>query len=132
MVDATLHLLKVNLTYHESDHVLNLTYNLMCDGTRLEDIERLRSDVAYMNALNADLIPDATTTGDFTRRFTEADVIELMDCINAVRPSCGTHALPATWHGLSHLPQQRSIISRYWEARTLIHHQTGGSQELAP
>ena len=84
-IDARLQLLKVHLPYHESDHVLNLTYNLMCGGTRLEDIERLRSDVAYMNALNADLIPDPTTTGDFTRRFTEADVIKLMECINAVR-----------------------------------------------
>ena len=35
--------------------------------------------------LDADLIPDPTTAGDFTRRFTQADVIELMDCINAVR-----------------------------------------------
>ena len=85
LIDARLQLLKVHLPYNESDHVLNLTYNLMCGGTRLEDIERLRSDLAYMNALNADLIPDPTTTGDFTRRFTEADVIELMDCINAVR-----------------------------------------------
>ncbi len=39
-----------------------------------------------MNALNAKLIPDPTTAGDFTRRFREADVIGLMDCINAVRP----------------------------------------------
>lgn len=37
-----------------------------------------------MNALNADLIPDPTTTGDFTRRFTEADVNERMDCTSAV------------------------------------------------
>ena len=84
-IDARLHLLKAHLPYHESDHVLNLSYNIMCGGTRLEDIERLRSDVAYMNALDADLIPDPTTAGDFTRRFTQADVIELMDCINAVR-----------------------------------------------
>ena len=27
-----------------------------------------------------------TAAGDFTRRFAEADVIELMECINAVRP----------------------------------------------
>lgn len=85
-IDARLELLKTHLPYHESDHVLNLSYNIMCGGTRLEDIERLRSDVAYMDALNADLIPDPTTAGDFTRRFTEADVIELMECINAVRP----------------------------------------------
>ena len=84
-IDEKLKLLKVHLPYHESDHVLNLAYNVMCGGTRLEDIERLRHDEAYMNALNAKLIPDPTTAGDFTRRFTEADVIGLMDCINAVR-----------------------------------------------
>ena len=85
-IDQELELLKVHLPYHESDHVLNLAYNVLCGGTRLEDIERLRHDVAYMNALGADLIPDPTTAGDFCRRFTEADVIRLMGCINAVRP----------------------------------------------
>lgn len=85
-IDEGLQLLKVHLPYHESDHVLNLAYNVLCGGTRLEDIERLRHDAAYMNALGADLIPDPTTAGDFCRRFTEADVVELMDRINAVRP----------------------------------------------
>ena len=85
-IDANLELLKVHLPYHESDHVLNLAYNVLCGGTRLEDIERLRHDTAYMNAVGADLIPDPTTAGDFCRRFTEEDVIELMECVNAVRP----------------------------------------------
>ena len=85
-IDQQLHLLKVHLPYHESDHVLNLAYNVLCGGTRLEDIERLRHDTAYMNALGADLIPDPTTAGDFCRRFTEADVLELMEAINQVRP----------------------------------------------
>jgi hypothetical protein len=86
-IDDGLKLLKVNLPYHESDHVLNLAYSVVCGGTRLEDIERLRHDTAYMNALGADLIPDPTTAGDFCRRFAEPDVIELMERINAVRPS---------------------------------------------
>lgn len=85
-IDDRLELLKVHLPYHESDHVLNLAYNVMCGGTRLEDIERLRHDTAYMNALGADLIPDPTTAGDFCRRFTEDDVVTLMEEINAVRP----------------------------------------------
>ena len=85
-IDAGLELLKVHLPYHESDHVLNLAYNVLCGGTRLEDIERLRHDTAYMNALGADLIPDPTTAGDFCRRFTEPDVVSLMEAINAVRP----------------------------------------------
>lgn len=89
-IDADLDLLKVHLPYHESDHVLNIAYNVLCGGTRLEDIERLRHDVAYMNALDADLIPDPTTAGDFTRRFTEADVVTLMESINAIRPKLWT------------------------------------------
>ncbi len=86
-LNERLELLKRHLPYHESDHVLNLAYNVMCGGTRLEDIERLRHDTAYMNALGADLIPDPTTAGDFCRRFkTEAPVIELMEAINSMRP----------------------------------------------
>src|SRR4051812_37255244 len=85
-IDEDLQLLKVHLPYHESDHVLNLAYNVVCGGTRLEDIERLRHDTAYMNALGAQLIPDPTTAGDFCRRFAEADVARLMEAINSVRP----------------------------------------------
>jgi hypothetical protein len=89
-INDGLHLLKVHLPYHESDHVLNLAYNVVCGGTRLEDIERLRHDSAYMNAVGASLIPDPTTAGDFCRRFTEADVTALMEAINAVRPKLWT------------------------------------------
>jgi hypothetical protein len=45
-VNEQVPLLKVHLPYHESDHVLNLAYNVLCGGTRLEDIERLRHDTA--------------------------------------------------------------------------------------
>ncbi len=85
-IDGRLKLLKRHLPYHESDHVLNVAYNLLCGGTRLEDLGGLRHNVAYMDALDAQLIPSPTAAGDFTRRFAEADVIELMECINAVRP----------------------------------------------
>jgi hypothetical protein len=86
LINDRLQLLKRHLPYHESDHVLNLAYNVLCGGTRLQDIERLRHDVAYMSALGAELIPDPTTAGDFCRRFDETDVVELMEAINAVRP----------------------------------------------
>ncbi|HIC13992.1 MAG TPA: IS1380 family transposase [Gemmatimonadetes bacterium] len=87
LIDERIELLKVHLPYHESDHVLNLAYNVLCGGTRLEDIELLRHDTAYMNALGSDLIPDPTTAGDFCRRFDEQQIVELMECINAVRPA---------------------------------------------
>lgn len=86
LIDEQVELLKVHLPYHESDHVLNMAYNVVCGGTRLQDIERLRHDGAYMDALGADLIPDPTTAGDFCRRFDTDDVATLMEAINQVRP----------------------------------------------
>jgi Transposase DDE domain group 1 len=85
-IDAGLELLKMHLPYHESDHVLTLAYSVLTGGTRLEDVDRLRNDVPLMNGLGAKLLPDPTTTGDFLRRFTEADLVALMDAINSVRP----------------------------------------------
>ena len=85
MLDRTLHLLKRHLPYHESDHVLNLVYNIMAGHSRLEDLELLRQDEAYTDLLGAQRIPDPTTAGDFLRRFSETDIVALMDGINGIR-----------------------------------------------
>jgi hypothetical protein len=84
-IDERLHLLKQHKPYHESDHVLNLAYNIMCGGHCIEDLELLRNDEVYLNALGAERIPDPTTAGDFCRRFKESDVEILMDAVNRVR-----------------------------------------------
>jgi hypothetical protein len=84
-IDARLHLLKRHVPYHESDHVLNLAYNALLGGIRLEDIELRRNDEAFLDALGAPRIPDPTTSGDFTRRFQETDILELLEAINATR-----------------------------------------------
>ena len=84
-IDDVLQLLKRHLPYHESDHVLNIAYNVIAGGTRLEDIELLRQDEAWLDALGAELIPDPTTEGDFLRRFGEDNIIELMEVINTTR-----------------------------------------------
>ena len=73
-INEKLHLLKVHLPYWESDHVLNIAYNALMDGTCLEDIELRRQDEVFLDALGAQRIPDPTTAGDFCRRFTEEDV----------------------------------------------------------
>jgi hypothetical protein len=86
-IDANVELLRLHLPYHESDHVLTLAYSVLTGGTRLEDADRLRNDVPLMNGLGAALLPDPTTLGDFLRRFTEADIVALMDAINSVRPA---------------------------------------------
>jgi len=84
-IDSRLKLLKRHLPYHESDHVLNLAYNALLDGQRLEDIELRRNDEAFLDGLGAQRIPDPTTSGDFTRRFNEDSILELMEAINATR-----------------------------------------------
>ena len=84
-IDAELHLLKRHLPYHESDHVLNIAYNILCGGTCLDDLELRRNNEVYLDALGAQRIPDPTTEGDFCRRFAAADVECLMDVINETR-----------------------------------------------
>ena len=84
-IDDKLHVLKIHLPYHESDHVLNLAYNALCDGTCLQDLELRRQDEVYLDALGARRIPDPTTAGDFCRRFTVADIQTLIDIGNEVR-----------------------------------------------
>ncbi len=84
-INAKLKLLKVHVPYHESDHVLNIAYNILVGGMRLEDIGLNRNNEGYLNAVGAQRIPDPTTAGDFTRRFTPEDIGKLMGCINTVR-----------------------------------------------
>ena len=84
-LDRSLALLKVHLPYHESDHVLNIAYNILAGGQRLEDIELRRQDENFLNGLGAERIPDPTTAGDFTRRFGEPDILALQECLNRAR-----------------------------------------------
>ena len=84
-IDDRLHLLKRHVPYHESDHVLNMAYNVLAGGEGFEDIELLRQDEGWMDALGAEIIPDPTTEGDFVRRFSVEDVRILMEVINETR-----------------------------------------------
>jgi hypothetical protein len=84
-IDAHLHVLKIHLPFHESDHVLNFAYNALCDGTCLQDIELRRNDEVFLNALGARRIPDPTTAGDFCRRFDRQAIDTLQDIFDRVR-----------------------------------------------
>jgi hypothetical protein len=84
-IDRRVQVLKIHLPYHESDHVLNLAYNAMCDGVRLEDIELRRNDEVFLDALGAARIPDPTTEGDFCRRFRLYHIDALQDAIDDAR-----------------------------------------------
>lgn len=85
-IDKSARVFKQHQPYYESDHVLNIAFNILSGGTRIEHIEHRRRDTAYLDALGAHSIPDPTTAGDFCRRFTEKQTIdELQEAFNRVR-----------------------------------------------
>jgi len=84
-IDRNLVLLQFPLPYHESDHVLNLAYNPLCGGSRLQDLELLRQDEVFLDALGARRIPDPTTAGDFCRRFNEPAIRSLQNAYHQTR-----------------------------------------------
>jgi hypothetical protein len=84
-INARLHVLKLHNPYHESDHVLNIAYNVLAGGACLEHLELLRNNEVYLDALGARRIPDPTTAGDFCRRFNGWNTLLLQEAINEVR-----------------------------------------------
>jgi hypothetical protein len=83
-INECLNVFKIYLPYSESDHVLNIAYNILAGGTRLEHLELRRNDEVYLDALGARRIPDPTTAGDFCRRF-DCATSSLMEVFNATR-----------------------------------------------
>lgn len=84
-INRGLSLLKIYLPYHESDHVLGIAFNALCNGDCLQDIELRRNDAVYLDALGARRIPDPTTAGDFCRRFNAESINRLQDIFDDIR-----------------------------------------------
>lgn len=85
LINQRVSVLKRHLPYFESDHILSLCYSLLCGGKPLEDINRLRKDEVYLDALGVERLPAPTTAGDFLRRFDERDILSLQEAINDAR-----------------------------------------------
>ena len=84
-INRAIPLFKLHLPYDEADHVFNIALNLLAGGDCLEHIEDRRGDEAYLNAVGAERVPDPTTAGDFCRRFSKINVLQLMNAFNRVR-----------------------------------------------
>jgi hypothetical protein len=115
-LDRRLHLLKVHLPYHESDHVLNIAYNILAGGTCLEDIEHRRNDEGYLDGLGAQRIPDPTTEGDFCRRFKAPHIETLMDTINEVRLEVWKRQ-PASFFGEAVIDADGTLATTYGQCK---------------
>ena len=115
-IDRRLHLLKIHLPYHESDHVLNLAFNALCDATCLEDLELRRNDEVYLDAVNARRIPDPTTAGDFCRRFQPHDVRTLLDVFNETRQKVWAKQ-PDTFFDEARIDMDGTLVSTTGECK---------------
>jgi hypothetical protein len=115
-IDRRLQLLRAHLPYHESDHVLNIAFNALCDGKCLEDLEHRRQDEAYLNALGAERIPDPTTAGDFSRRFQETDIIALHEAFDETRLKVWRRQ-PACFFGQARIDADGTIVATRGECK---------------
>ena len=119
IINQKVPLLKLNLPYTESDHVLNIAYNLLAGGTRMEHIENRRQDEVFLDALGAQRIPDPTTARDFCQRFDEASVLALMEAINEVRLKVWRNSRNRSskrpfWTRMAPSPPPRESASKAW------------------
>lgn len=116
-IDASLELLAFHRPYLESDHVLNLTYNALCGGATLDDIEARRADRVFLDGIGAQSLPDPTTAGDFCRRFEPDDVTALQEAVNRSRLRVWAAQPPAFLAQRAVIEADASIVSTDGECK---------------
>jgi hypothetical protein len=109
-INASIRLLRLHKPYFESDHVLNIAYNALCGGRRLEDIEQRRMDRVFLDALGATALPDPTTAGDFCRRFDPPSVMALQEAFNRARLKVWSRQDPSFVAGGARIDADATII----------------------
>jgi hypothetical protein len=109
-IDSSLELLKLHKPYYESDHVLNIAYNALCGGQRLQDIETRRCDQVFLDGLGVESLPDPTTAGDFCRRFDAASILALQEAINRARLKVWQRQPPAFFAAPAIIDADASIV----------------------
>lgn len=85
LLNAQVSVLQRHLPYWESDHILSQCYNILTGGNTLQEINRLRLDEGYLEALGVERLPAPSTAGDFLRRFEAEDLVSLQEAINQAR-----------------------------------------------
>ncbi|MGH9918128.1 MAG: IS1380 family transposase, partial [Nitrososphaerales archaeon] len=116
-IDSSLNLLRCHRPYNESEHVLNIVYNALCGGTRLDDIELRRNDAVFLDALGVDSLPDPTTAGDFCRRFDATSVWALQDAVNRTRLRVWAAQPASFFSGTARIDADASIIPTTGETK---------------
>lgn len=115
-INRAVPIFKVYAPYDETDHVLNIACNLLTGGTCLEHLEIRRNDEAYLDALGAVRIPDPTTAGDFCRRFSSLQLLNLMQAINRSRQTVWKQQ-PNEFFDVATIEADGSIVETHGEKK---------------
>jgi hypothetical protein len=90
---------------------------VLCGGQTLDDLELLRNDEVFLDALGAEALPDPTTAGDFCRRFEPTDIEALMDAINAARLTVWKRQGPKFTQKTARIDADGSIVETAGECK---------------
>lgn len=115
-INRAMDIFKVYLPYTESDHILNIAYNLLAGGTCLEHLELLRNNEVFLDALDAQRIPDPTTAGDFCRRFERVQILRLMEIFNETRLKVWAQQ-PAAFFEQATIEADGTMVTTYGECK---------------
>ena len=97
--------------------MLNVAYNVLCGGRRLDDIERRRADRVFLDAVGAAALPDPTTAGDFCRRFDADAVMALQEAINRGRLRVWAAQDPAFFARTARIDADASLVGTDGETK---------------
>ncbi len=112
-------LFKVHLPYHESDHVLNIACNALCNGTCLQDIELPRNDAVFLDALGARRIPDPTTATAGTKTAASASFsVTTAEPISRSCPIVCPNTSGVNWNGRRSTSPESSRVGVPTTSRT--------------
>ena len=116
LINQRVGVLKRHLPYWESDHILSQCYNILTGGKPLQDINRLRLDEGYLEALGVERLPAPSTAGDFLRRLKAADLVDLQEAINQARQPVWQQ-MPAPQRQLAILDLDGTIVPTEGECK---------------
>jgi hypothetical protein len=115
-INQAVPIFKVYAPYDETDHVLNIALNLLAGGTCLEHLEIRRNDEAYLDALEAVRIPAPKTAGDFCRRFSSAQLLNLMQAISGSRQTVWKQQ-PREFFEVATIEADGTMVETYGETK---------------
>ena len=117
-LDSHLGLLSERSPYSESGHIMAIAACVLAGGTCPEHLRALRQTPEFMDLLGVNRLPDASTSGDFLRRFkTEDDAKDFIQALLTVTEQVLVNKLPADERRVAKIDADGTFTSTDAECR---------------